>query len=203
MTQNIALLYRPAPRWHFVAALAAAIGVHVGMALAAFHEPEKPPVVDGTELVPVSGDWPNDESPPPAPDVAPLETIPEQSNSNDFFDDAAPPRPKNRRSPARPIQKPSAGPGVVSYQRGKTTALSAPRPEYPYECRRAKITGSGVALLTIEAGGRVASAQTIQSTGDSTLDRAAVSAFSRWIFSPNQFKAVRVPVTFTLMGAVY
>ena len=34
----------------------------------------------------------------------------------------------------------------------KASAISAPRPEYPYEARSRKITGSGVCVVTVDTG---------------------------------------------------
>jgi protein TonB len=199
--ENKALLYRSSPRWQFPAAFAAAIVIHVGMTLAAFREPEMPPVFTDAGPLAVDAEVPPND--PPAEPVLDESQPPALEPESDFTEAPPPPKRPSLRPPTRPIHKFSPGSGVVAYRRGKTTALSAPRPEYPYECRRARITGSGVALLTIDPGGRVTSAEIAQSTGNPTLDHAASSAFSRWLFRPNEFKSIRVPFTFTLMGAVY
>jgi TonB family protein len=66
-----------------------------------------------------------------------------------------------------------------------TSAVSAPRPEYPYEARVKRITGHGVVLLTIDVQtGNVTDAIMAESTGSPILDNAAVSAFRRWRFKP-------------------
>ena len=40
----------------------------------------------------------------------------------------------------------------MSMSSAKAVAVSAPRPEYPYEARRSKITGSGVCVMTVDIG---------------------------------------------------
>jgi protein TonB len=83
-------------------------------------------------------------------------------------------------------------------------ALSAPRPEYPYEARRQKITGDGIAVLNVDpANGSVTSVSMITSTGSPFLDNAAVAGFKRWRFRPGTVSTVTCPVTFTLSGTSY
>lgn len=85
----------------------------------------------------------------------------------------------------------------------KAVVLSAPRPEYPYEARRAKITGTGVVVLQVDPStGKVTSARMEPSTGSAILDRAALWAFRRWRFKPGSVKMLRSPITFTMAGNV-
>ena len=49
----------------------------------------------------------------------------------------------------------------------KAAAISAPRPDYPYEARSRKITGSGVCVVTVDTGsGSVTDATMAQSIGN-------------------------------------
>jgi TonB family protein len=83
-------------------------------------------------------------------------------------------------------------------------ALNAPRPEYPYEARRQKITGSGVAVMSVDPGsGNVTDVTMSKSTGSAFLDNAAIAGFRRWRFKPSSVSTVTCPVTFTLSGASY
>ena len=92
----------------------------------------------------------------------------------------------------------------MSMSSAKAVAISAPRPEYPYEARRARLTGSGVAVMTVEPSiGAVTEVVMAQSTGSSILDNAATSAFRRWRFKPGTVTKVRTPITFTMTGAQY
>lgn len=85
----------------------------------------------------------------------------------------------------------------------RAVVLSAPRPEYPYEARRAKITGTGIVVLEVDpATGKVTSARMEPSTGSAILDRAALWAFRRWRFKPGAVKMAKMPITFTTTGNV-
>jgi len=145
---------------------------------------------------------PPEEEPPPPP---PPEAIPEERP--EFVEEKATPPPKRTPSnqPVQPLAKPKpANVGPMSMSSAKAVAVSAPRPEYPYEARRSKITGSGVCVMTVDPGsGAVTSADMAQSTGSPILDNAATSAFRRWRFKPGTVSRVRTPITFTMSGAQY
>ena len=74
----------------------------------------------------------------------------------------------------------------------------SPFPEYPYELRKRRITGSGVFRMYVGRDGRVTSAKTLLSTGQPGLDAAALSAFKRWRATPGPRREVDVPATFTM-----
>ncbi|HEY5074670.1 MAG TPA: TonB family protein [Pyrinomonadaceae bacterium] len=85
----------------------------------------------------------------------------------------------------------------------KAVAISAPRPDYPYEARRAGITGAGVAVLGVDVEtGKVTSALMAQSTGSVILDAAALGAFRQWRFKPRTVSKVKIPIRFTRGGEV-
>lgn len=76
-------------------------------------------------------------------------------------------------------------------------------PTYPYEARRAHITGSGVVVIEIDPStGGVVSCHMDPSTGNVELDRAALVAFRQWRFKPGTFPRVKIPVRFTMSGEV-
>jgi protein TonB len=94
--------------------------------------------------------------------------------------------------------------GASTWPSAKVLALSAPRPEYPYEARRQRITGEGVVAMTVDpATGHVSSVSMSKSTGSPFLDNAALAGFRRWRFKPGTVSSVRCPITFTLTGASY
>jgi len=209
------LLYRPPPRWQTWAAFGGALAIHfAAIGIAAIKPQEK--VMDLTDIpeatVEVSLDPqpeppqptpPPEEEPPPPP---PPEAIPEEKP--EFVEEKPTPPPKRppTNAPVQPIAKPKpVGPvGPMSMSSAKAVAMSAPRPEYPYEARRSKITGSGVCVMTVDPGsGSVTSAEMAQSTGNPILDNAATSAFRRWRFKPGTVSKVRTPITFTMSGAQY
>ena len=79
----------------------------------------------------------------------------------------------------------------------KAMAVSAPLPEYPYQAKRAHITGSGVCVMVVDtASGNVTSAMMAESTGDAILDKVTTNTFQRWRFKPGTVSQVRVPVTY-------
>jgi protein TonB len=208
------LLYRPPPRWQVWAALGGALGIHfAAIAIASIHPREQ--VMDLSDIPEATVEMsieqqqepqptppPEDEPPPPPPP----EAMPEQKP--EFVEEKPTPPPKQPPSnrPIAPIAKPKpVGPmGPVSMSSAKVMAVSAPKPEYPYEARRSKITGSGVCVMTVDTGsGSVTSADMAQSTGSPILDNAATSAFRRWRFKPGTVSRVRTPITFTMSGAQY
>ena len=205
------LLYRPPPRWHVWAAIGGAAAIHfTAIAIASIHKKEE--VVDLSDIPEAAVEMsieqqqepqptpPPEEEPPPPP---PPEAIPEQKP--EFVEEKPTPPPKQPPStkPVAPIARPKAV-GPMSMSSAKVMAVSAPRPEYPYEARRSKITGSGVCVMTVDPGsGSVTGADMAQSTGSPILDNAATSAFRRWRFKPGTVSRVRTPITFTMSGAQY
>ena len=82
--------------------------------------------------------------------------------------------------------------------------LSQPKPPYPESCRKAGISGTTVVGLTISSDGSVSSAWVVSSSGNGTLDSAAVNAVYGWQFVPAKQNGVaitcnsQVNVTFNL-----
>ena len=85
----------------------------------------------------------------------------------------------------------------------RAVAVFAPRPSYPYEARRGRITGTGVVVMLVDqATGKVTSCRMLQSTGSVILDAECLATFRRWRFTPGTVKEVRIPITFTTSGGV-
>ncbi|MFL6520682.1 MAG: energy transducer TonB [Chthoniobacterales bacterium] len=209
------LLFRPAPKWQTIAAFGGAIALHLAaVGIAAIRPAEKITDLNDipeatvemsleTQQEPPQPTPPPEEEPPPPP---PPEAIPEEKP--EFVEEKPTPPPKRTPSnaPVAPLAKPKPqGPaGPMSMSSAKAVAISAPRPEYPYEARRTHSTGSGVCVMTVDTGsGAVTSAEMAQSTGSPILDNAATSAFRRWRFKPGTVSKVRTPITFTMSGAQY
>lgn len=82
--------------------------------------------------------------------------------------------------------------------------LSQTNPDYPESARSAGITGTTVVGMTVSTDGSVSSAWVESSSGNSTLDSAAVSAVYSWRFVPAKQNGTpvtansRVPITFNL-----
>ncbi|PYJ05222.1 MAG: hypothetical protein DME95_04950 [Verrucomicrobia bacterium] len=196
-------LYRPSRRWPVWAAFACATGIHIAAIVVAQGKSDKSAAQDfkpaGVDIEVVNKDPeetpPEDVSMPPPPERIPpdLEAFPEENRTP---------------LPVRPRKKTR----VASFVRGTATPLGgvralvryAPRPVYPYEARRQRITGSGLALLTVaSADGNVVDVRMAQSCGSVILDNATLDAFRRWHFKPGTVERVQVPITYTLTGASY
>ncbi len=207
-----ALLYQPKQRWRVGLAFVAAALIHfAAVAIAVLHnetQVEAPPGGNGdipVDVIPL--DSPAEESTPPE-EVAASTPVPVPVEQPIFHDDATTPTPVRRlvSKAIAPIAKVSRGIGSGTPARSsvRATALSGPRPAYPYEARRQKITGSGVAMMTVNpATGNVIDAVMQQSTGSLVLDNAAVAAFRKWRFKAGIGPVVKSPITFTLTGAHY
>lgn len=205
--------YRPPPRWQVWACFGGSLVILTAAVVIAGIHPEPPPVADLSQIPEaVSAVLELEPAPPeptPPPEELDIPPPPPPPEAQPEFKEEQPtpppqPRPKTTK-PQAPIRRETSGAsGPVSMSSAKARAVFSPRPEYPYEARRQKKTGSGVCVLTIDtASGSVTDASMAQSTGTPILDNATVSAFKRWRFQPNAFTKVRVPITYTLTGASF
>ncbi len=105
---------------------------------------------------------------------------------------------KKRPTPAARAEAPSSMVVTsLSLPAAQAMAVSAPLPEYPYQAKRANITGSGVCIITVDtASGKVTDAIMTQSTGDAMLDKVTTNTFRRWRFKPGTVSQVRVPIDY-------
>ena len=206
------LLYRPAPKWQVISAFAGALAVH-GIAVAiAFHK--EPPPVDYSDIptatIEATLETPPADEPTPPPEDIPLpDQPPPPEIQPEFHEEMTPPPKQNKPAQKAPIKAPQVAgpprpPGMMTASQAKASAISAPRPEYPYEARSRHVTGSGVCVVTVDAAsGSVTDATMAQSIGNPILDNSALSAFRRWRFKPGSVSKVRIPITFTMTGASY
>src|ERR1700759_1730992 len=128
-----ALIYRSNYQWRFVLALAAAVSFHLAAIGFARSGKITAPLPAGTNFPDVDiTDPPGPES--PTIDEAPMPAAPQLEQT---FWEETPAREPVRKQVARitPIAKPRTNllPGSVNLSAAKVAALSAPRPEYPYE----------------------------------------------------------------------
>jgi protein TonB len=202
------LLYQPRSSWRTGIAFAAAALIHFGaVALASKgqHEqikelPSLPPGTPEVEIEPATRI--DDSTPPPAVDTP----SPMPNPANEWFEpERSTPaliRRENNRLVAPMVKVTNGTPGSLTSSSAKILALNAPRPEYPYEARRQKITGDGVVIMSVDPGtGSVIAVSIWKSTGSTVLDNAAVAAFRRWRFKPGTVSRVKSPITFTMTGA--
>jgi TonB family protein len=199
---NPALLYRQNGRSIFWIAFVSALAIHVGaVALAKtksttakledFSPAGDVEIIDAAEPEPALEE---SVTPPPSEQVHPDE--------DSFPEENFKPSPVCAYRKARP----------ASLVRGTTASLRsvkamvayAPRPVYPYEARRQRVTGSGLALLTVDqTSGNVTNVLMAQSCGNAILDNSTRDALRRWRFKPGNVARVQVPITYTLMGVSY
>jgi protein TonB len=201
---NPAFLYRRNGRSIFWLAFFFALAIHLGaVVLAKTKSPstklqDVSPLSD-VEVVDTAEPEPAllEESAPPPP----LEQIHPDQDSFQEKNLAPPPIRAHRK--ARP---PSLIGGTTSslLRSVKATVAYAPRPVYPYEARRQRVTGAGVALLTVDQTlGTVTDVLMVQSCGNAILDNSTLDALRRWRFKPGSAARVQVPITYTLMGVSY
>lgn len=202
-----ALIYQPGPRWQIGAAFIGACLLHLG-AIAVAERAQVQPLsmiagpADATLII-----EPEEQASPEEVEPSfemPLPLPPPLIEEPLFIDSKAPPVPKSNERPVHRIVRavtPTTRASAIGS--AKVFALSAPRPEYPYEARRQHATGSGIALLTINPQtGFVTEVQMLRSTGNAGLDYAAMSGFRRWRFKPGTVSSVQTPITYTLTGAM-
>jgi protein TonB len=200
------LLYQPAKNWRFGVALGVAVMIHLAaIGFASVRQVEVKPAG-------VPGEPPQIFFEPEQPNIEPQSELSEPLPTPPILDEsyieetATPPPIHHLPSRFVPVTKPyeNTRPGAFNLSSAKVFALSAPRPEYPYEARRQRITGDGVVILTVDpATGAVVHVSMSKSTGNQFLDSAALTGFRRWRFRPGTVSSVTCPVTFTLTGAAY
>ena len=200
---NPALVIRRSTRSIFWIAFISALAIHLGaVALAKTKSPTtkledfSPPadveLVDTAEMQPALLE--ESAVPPPLEQIRPdLDNFQEESIT-------PPPVRAHRRTRS------------ASFVRGTTASLRAvkamvtyaPRPVYPYEARRQRVTGSGVALLAVDqTSGTVTDVLMVRSCGNAILDNSTLDALRRWRFKPGSVTKVQVPITYTLTGVSY
>jgi protein TonB len=201
---NPALLYRQGGRSIFWTAFVTALAIHLGaVALAKTKSPIRkledfsPPAdVELVEIAEPAPASPEESVTPPA-----LEQIhPDQDNfQGENFTTPPPVRAHHRARSATIVTLTTASLPAV-----KAMVAYAPRPVYPYEARRQRLTGSGIAVLTVDrSSGSVTDVMMTQSCGNAILDNSTLDTLRRWRFRPASVARVRVPITYTLMGASY
>ena len=200
---NRALLYRRHGRSIFWIAFVSALVIHLAAVALARNKSAIPELKDFTPLGEVDIVDSHEPEPPLLDELVappPLEQI--QPDQDSFPEENHKPLLARTYRKARP---PSLTRGTTAPLRSvKALVAYAPRPAYPYEARRQRVTGSGVALITIDqTSGTVTDVAMAQSCGNSILDNSTLDAMRRWRFKPGSVTRVQVPITYTLMGVSY
>lgn len=101
---------------------------------------------------------------------------------------------------AAPVESPTATPTPTPKFARNPRVIYNPAPRYPYEARMLRsgpTTGSGKFRVTFDTNGLVKNVQTIESTGQTILDQAAIKALQQWKAEPGGREwTVLVPITF-------
>lgn len=107
--------------------------------------------------------------------------------------------------PGTPVVRDNAARTVeVDY---RAAYLNNAPPAYPRAARRQGITGTVILIAEVSEQGRPGQIRVLQSSGNPLLDQSALSAVTKWQFSPAQrdgkpvAATVKIPITFSLLGA--
>jgi TonB family protein len=197
---NQALIYHRPSKWPITTALGAAVLIHLSAVAIAFHrEPIAQSTASDSIIFPVDGEY--TEPIPLDPDIS--VALPEPVPAADFIEPQETRRPTNRNQNSTPIRRQGQN-RISTIGNGKAFAVSAPRPDYPYEARSRHLTGSGVAIVTVDpVTGSALDVTMAQSIGNPILDNSTISALRSWRFKPGSPSRVRIPITFLLTGAQY
>ena len=125
----------------------------------------------------------------------------DSSDQDIFREENLPPPAVRAHRKARPA---SLFRGTTASLRSvKAMVAYAPRPVYPYEARRQRVTGSGVALLTVDQTfGTVTDVLMAQSCGNAILDNSSSMRFEDGVSSPECGQGPSA-ITYTLRGVSY
>jgi TonB family protein len=196
------LLFEARDKWRLGGAFGLAIFIHlVAIGLGLFQHLQPNEIIVGAApggAVEVVLQTAMDEQVPP-PEIDPPSPVPPPLEEYLFTEVRNSP-PPTRHTAAKPIgQSPRARSGSPSFSSALALALSAPLPEYPSEARQNGITGDGIAVMTVDRlRGSVTHVSMWKSTGNPSLDDAALRSFRRWRFKPGSISKVKAPVTFRL-----
>jgi TonB family protein len=204
---NTALIYRPNNRGMIWVAFGFALTIHLA-AVALAENKSKPVLLSfGTDSDDaVLGTLDPLPQPPEQDIVSSSGQIP--AEDREFTEENAMARRirPRKKMPIAPVAR-SIGVGRSAVMRsGSVRALTlyAPRPSYPYEARRDRVTGSGVVGLTLNSeSGEVIDVRMLQSTDSVILDNTTVEALRRWRFRSGVPSNVTVPITYALTGVSY
>ena len=159
--------------------------------------------------------------PPELPEMAELPPLPEVPDLPQLFRPAemapriaAPPKIKQARRKSgndKPMDKPMGKPvgepaakitgRLANAGMSDSARIAAGRmrsPSYPSFSRRNNQAGTVIVGFTVDAGGRVSSAQMVSSSGWPLLDTEAVQTVKSWKFPPGGVMKLQRPIVFRI-----
>lgn len=154
------------------------------------------------------------DEPAEIPEFAPpMQTdVPQLVTVDSFVQPIQPPPPENMKPVSGVVSIPTArqtglGKGIEVFDISKLDQAPVPKfrakPQYPFEMRRAGITGEVVVEFIVDSNGDVRNAFSVRST-QRDFEQAAVQAVSKWKFRPGKKGGrsvntrMQVPIVFTL-----
>lgn len=200
------------------------LALHGGLAFSGNSEPpvkakeEAPPTIALIEMPKVEPEEEEekvvDEAPPTPADFAPpmLTDVPQLITDTSFVQQLQPPPPEGLRPNTGVFTIPEnrtsgLGKGLEIFDISKLDQIPEPKyrvdPQYPFEMRRAGITGEVVVEFIVDANGKVMNAFAAKSS-QREFEANAVQAVSKWTFKPgrkngrNVNTRMQVPIVFTL-----
>ncbi|MDF1712420.1 MAG: energy transducer TonB [Akkermansiaceae bacterium] len=154
------------------------------------YEPSPSVSVPPLSLVPLEQQLVESPDAIPVPEVEEVPVMDDLAWSEEAFEpweeDQKPevkPKPKIVRKPA-PARKSSPTEKSVSLKPTSARVVSRSAPAYPGSARRAGIEGKVMVLVTVSTSGRVSGALISSSSGNASLDAAALKAARRYRFTP-------------------
>lgn len=179
---------------------------------------EEPKVIQLQEMPPIEPDEPekvetSDEPVKPMDFAPPMQTdVPQVVTDTSFVQKIQPPPPENVKPATGIVAVPenrdmSQFRGMKVFDIASLDQQPVPRvriqPQYPFEMRRAGVTGEVTVDFIVDSNGDVQNAYAIKST-QREFEQPAVQAVSKWKFKPgrkggrNVNTHMQVPIVFTL-----
>lgn len=162
--------------------------------------PEPPPTIQLMEMPKIEPDEPekveaDDEPQTPVDFAPPMQTdVPQIVQLDSFVQQVQPPPPEGLKPAVGVINIPQGRPGglgkgIEIFDPSKLDQQPQPRarvqPQYPFEMRRAGITGEVLVEFIVDANGDVRNAFAVRSS-QREFETAAVQAVSKWKFKPGR-----------------
>jgi len=179
--------------------------------------PEPPPTIELMKMPPLEPDQPEeiteDQPSEPIEFAPPMQAdVPQVVPVDAFVQQIQPPPPEGLKPNTGVITIPAGRPrgfgkGIEIFDISKLDKRPVPRvqgrPQYPFEMRRAGISGEVTVDFIVDANGDVQNAYAVKST-QRDFEAAAVQAVSKWKFTPGRKNGravathMQVPIVFNL-----
>jgi protein TonB len=209
-------------RRDLVIGLLVSFGIHFGVAwLGSVKSPPPPPpqrdkdtvvTIAMPKIEPDEPEEVQDQQQQPADIAPPMQNdVPQQVTADSFVQPIEPPPPDLSAFAKSVVKIPETrtgfGKGIEVFDISKLDQAPEPRfqarPTYPFEMRRAGISGDVLVDFIVDTDGDVRNATAVHSS-QREFEAAAIQAVSKWKFKPGRknghsvFTHMQVPIVFTL-----